>query len=300
MKNFTAILVTASLFYIASFADGHGVGRLFDISVINGKLVAQGYNTGGADGLDFIRPHANAIHDHFNFIGTELEPVGITDYPSWDVGILEGSDIAPLVGYELTIELIGSGKWVNVPAQDGSGTAQDFGTPELVTFSSADLENNPAEIIRIRYDGNFIDTLRLGELKLLANVNGITPDLDFKYFIDNHNPTEIYFLEFRLKTNAPGIENSESVFVIQSPDGVGAVERLHFQSLYLETFLGTNLNTKLVLGDVNRDGQADLLDVQPFVLLINTGAFQAEADTNQDGIVDLLDVNPLVTLLNGN
>ena len=151
--------------------------------------------------------------------------------------------------------------------------------------------------MRVRYEGIFLDTIQRGEFQLLENVGGVTPDLDFKYFIDNHNSTEIYYLEFKLKTNAPGIDDSDSIFVIQSPDGIGAVERMHFQSLYLESYLGSPGVPGIVLGDVNQDGQTDLLDVHPFVALLNAGAFQMEADVNQDGRVDLLDVNPFVELL---
>ena len=54
-----------------------------------------------------------------------------------------------------------------------------------------------------------------------------------------------------------------------------------------------------LLGDVNLDGIVNLLDVAPFVDLLNSGDYQAEADINQDGQVNLLDVAPFVDLLNG-
>lgn len=53
----------------------------------------------------------------------------------------------------------------------------------------------------------------------------------------------------------------------------------------------------VLLGDVNLDGEVNLLDVQPFVNRVTTGTFQAEADINQDGVVDLLDIQPFVELL---
>ena len=52
-----------------------------------------------------------------------------------------------------------------------------------------------------------------------------------------------------------------------------------------------------LLGDVNRDGATNLLDVQPFVDLILSGEFQVEGDTNFDGAVNLEDVAPFVALL---
>ena len=55
----------------------------------------------------------------------------------------------------------------------------------------------------------------------------------------------------------------------------------------------------VLIGDVNCDGNVDLLDVAPFVDLITGGGFNEKADINMDGTVDLLDVGPFVVLLTG-
>ena len=55
-----------------------------------------------------------------------------------------------------------------------------------------------------------------------------------------------------------------------------------------------------ILGDINRDGVVDLLDVPVFLDLLTSGKFQPEADINQDGTVNLLDVAGFVELLSGN
>ena len=55
--------------------------------------------------------------------------------------------------------------------------------------------------------------------------------------------------------------------------------------------------SKVVLGDVNLDGEVDFLDIGPFVELITTGQTQAEADINGDGMVTFLDIGPFVALL---
>lgn len=54
-----------------------------------------------------------------------------------------------------------------------------------------------------------------------------------------------------------------------------------------------------IIGDVNCDGNIDLLDVAPFVDLVTSGKFSFKADINGDGEVDLLDVAPFVELLTG-
>ncbi|MEM9412413.1 MAG: dockerin type I repeat-containing protein [Planctomycetota bacterium] len=271
-------------------------GRRFDISVIDGQLVAQGYNNGAADGAPAIRPYANALHDHFTFFGTENNPIGFADLPSYDLGTLPDADIAPLVGFNVNLTLISSGKWVNVPAQDGTGLEQNFGIPELLTFDLAYLQDHPAEMIQIGFGNQVIDTMSLGSIQLTNQVSGSVSELDFEYFISSHNQTEIYFIEWQLNTNAPGVQPSDSVFTIMSPDGMGPVERMHFQSLHLEEHLGIVIG-QFELGDVNQDGNVDLLDVSPFVDLLTSGDYLQEADVNQDGSVDLLDVSPFVELL---
>ena len=56
----------------------------------------------------------------------------------------------------------------------------------------------------------------------------------------------------------------------------------------------------VLLGDVNRDGLVNLLDVGGFVDLLAVGGYQAEADMDQNGEFNLLDVTPFVDLLAGN
>ena len=55
----------------------------------------------------------------------------------------------------------------------------------------------------------------------------------------------------------------------------------------------------VLLGDVNRDGAVNLLDVGPFIDLLNNGTFQEEGDMNGDGVVNLLDVDPFIAALGG-
>ena len=52
-----------------------------------------------------------------------------------------------------------------------------------------------------------------------------------------------------------------------------------------------------LLGDVNCDGEVNLLDIDPFVELINNGEYNPKADFNGDGEVNLLDVGDFVEAL---
>jgi len=51
------------------------------------------------------------------------------------------------------------------------------------------------------------------------------------------------------------------------------------------------------LGDVNQDGAVDFLDISPFILVLTTGEFIAQADIDQSGAVDFLDISPFIAIL---
>ena len=51
------------------------------------------------------------------------------------------------------------------------------------------------------------------------------------------------------------------------------------------------------LGDVNRDGVANFLDISPFITLLSSTEYQYEADINCDGLVSFLDISPFINNL---
>ena len=56
----------------------------------------------------------------------------------------------------------------------------------------------------------------------------------------------------------------------------------------------------VLLGDINCDGELNLLDVQPFVDLLASGTFNPKGDFDGDGAITLLDVSGFVGALGGN
>lgn len=56
-------------------------------------------------------------------------------------------------------------------------------------------------------------------------------------------------------------------------------------------------NSGGILGDVNRDGDVNFLDIAPFIALLSNGEFQVEADIDLCGKVDFLDIAPFIALL---
>jgi len=232
---FAALILSASIALEASAHDG----RRLDIQVINNQLFAQGFlsNPVGPqdnDGGGLVRPYFNVIHDHFTNIGGS----GIATLPGFGI-----SSATPLIGGDVTLELLGASKWTP-PARIGTGPDQDFGTPVLEALSDS-------ELISIGFPGSSqpqVDSNTLGEFTLASNINGTTnyDDIDLSYIINLEPEGSIYALEWQLSTTQPGIADSSSVYTLLSPDGVGFDQRLHFQTLALENFLGVTAATTAV------------------------------------------------------
>lgn len=86
------------------------------------------------------------------------------------------------------------------------------------------------------------------------------------------------------------------VTLIAGPNDLGVA---HNYDLIDVTVAAANIHV-ILPGDVNLDGAVNLLDVQPFVNLLSSGNYSAEADCNYDGTFNLLDVSPFIDKLQGN
>ena len=72
-----------------------------------------------------------------------------------------------------------------------------------------------------------------------------------------------------------------------------------FAALVFDNMRITTPTKEVLKGDVNLDGEINLLDIDPFILVLGSGNYQAEADTNCDGEVNLLDIDSFILLVAG-
>ena len=85
------------------------------------------------------------------------------------------------------------------------------------------------------------------------------------------------------------------------------ITELNFDTLLRTSFDATTGYTtftaatveQLLLGDTDRSGAVNFLDISPFISLLATGQFQAEADIDQNGVVNFLDIAPFIQILAG-
>ncbi|MDB2687300.1 hypothetical protein N9Y42_08815 [Mariniblastus sp.] len=61
--------------------------------------------------------------------------------------------------------------------------------------------------------------------------------------------------------------------------------------------LTVTLTPEFLLGDCNQDGFVDFSDIAPFISVLASDGYLAEADTNEDGAVTFDDIGPFIVLL---
>lgn len=221
-------------------------GRRFEVKVIDGQIVAHGYDSAGNDdGGGAIRAYYNAIHAHWT--NSVVGNGATATLPGFDV-LDEAGELA---GYDLDYELVGAKKWTVTPdtGEHGSHTAHsathdagDGGTHDGGHGSSPMIHLMPlsGEVIGLSYNGSAMTTDAPGVVELVDDWDGQVGsgngfDLDFLYQIALAPTDTLFVLEGVLSTDAPGVADSATVYTILAPQGHG----FHANALSLEAFLGT-------------------------------------------------------------
>ena len=91
------------------------------------------------------------------------------------------------------------------------------------------------------------------------------------------------------------------------PDADGSGQSLHRDDLDANGNLASSwtadaptpgiFEDDFLLGDANQDGVVDFLDITPFINLLTSGTYLAQADTNEDGVVNFADISSFIFFL---
>lgn len=209
-------------------------GRRFIIEVVEGKLRAQGVNSGASDGAPAIRGYANSIHDHWLNV-TPLPESGLGPFASSFLPDFEAPlDVAftLLKDHRLELELSKALQWKDPPPMPTAGTI-----PMLTTL-------DPGVVIQVESTGGVTTSSEMGSVLLSNSVpSGGIEDIVMNYQVNGHPSGTIHVLEFVMSAtpNDPAaldvIADSDPIYVILSPDGPDKLTRQHHASLYLEEYL---------------------------------------------------------------
>ncbi len=225
----TAAITTITIAILASSAFAHG-GRRFSVVTLENQIFAQGQivsETGGTptdDGGGVIRPYYNAIHEHFADLPDVANPLfSRANNPGLDI-----TD-PTLSAHGMALQVLGGFKWA----------APEIGPYESFTKTSF----NDQEGVRVNFNAGVAQSASTNDLGSIDLGVGEHFDLTFDYLDPSGTPAvspdgTLFVMEFRLSSEADGIEASDRIFAILAPDGAGMMERRHHAALFLESELG--------------------------------------------------------------
>jgi hypothetical protein len=76
--------------------------------------------------------------------------------------------------------------------------------------------------------------------------------------------------------------------------------RAQINGIQLRDVSNVVVNPDVIKGDVDQNGGVTFLDISPFIGVLSSNGFQAEADCDCDGMVTFLDIQPFINILAGN
>ncbi|MEM9185337.1 MAG: hypothetical protein AAGB00_02425 [Planctomycetota bacterium] len=219
-----ALLAATVAVAVVTEAHGHA-GRRLQVEVVDGKLQAQGIDTGQASGAPAVRPYVNAIHEHWQNVPGS----------GFAFARLPGFDVPPtqaLAGHDLELDWISTQRWVSPPPMPTETTV-----PRLEPLA-------PGTRISISAVSDANSDSR-GALVLVESVQAVgAADVDLYYQINGLPTDEIYVLTFILSAHpesgvAGAIAASDPISILLAPDGTTPAERLHHSAQFLEAYVAT-------------------------------------------------------------
>ena len=120
--------------------------------------------------------------------------------------------------------------------------------------------------------------------------------VDYSLALAIRDQADAVGLPYDFNSHTNGHSTTPAFFNLTTDQGLTFAED---SVLFLYNQMNLSELAGIQLGDVNLDGDVNLLDVAPFVELLNIGGYRKQADINQDGSLDLLDVSGFIELLGG-
>ena len=231
--------------------------------------------------------------------------------PSFETGDFTGWAPEPPSGGEATIGAPTAGAQSGdfaalLTPQDGVGELiQTFpGTPgeeyniNGFMLSEAAIPSGPSfGLYKIVFRNAAGEDLEPASVSIGQFSDPANPGVDSLEFLNDGSMVDIW--QFSEAQGVAPEGTVEVLFFILNIDFAGGVNPIWYDTVEAGVVGGMD-ECDFPLGDVNQDGEANLLDVAPFVTEVtSSNSTSCEADTNEDGSVDLLDVATFVAIVTG-
>ncbi len=203
--------------------------------------------------------------------------------------------------------IVNSGNGIMINALDASAESA-FGvgyvnfynpaTDALEATGRIAFKDNTSGTPDLVLDGSIIESGVTPQFIALANSGGNVHDhITWDLLDDATAPLGAYGILVQLQSDFTfdgTIEVSSEPFWVVFNHGMSSAD---FQSLALPSFGVGQVVPTVLLGDVNRDGVVNFLDISPFIALLSGNGFQAEADCDENGVVNFLDISAFIAIL---
>jgi autotransporter-associated beta strand protein len=198
-------------------------------------------------------------------------------------GLIAGNDVLIRSGGTLA----GNGALASAIVAYGGSTVTPGNSTGTLTAADAEFSDQSKLVVEIKSEIEFdkLDlsgtmTVESGATLELVLLDGFIPMIGDEFAIINAGSFSGEFDSF----SAPNLTQGSWDFSQLSSDGIVKVID----------------DNPVVLGDCNLDGSVSFLDISPFIELLATTFYLAEADCNQDGVLNFLDISPFIEILSGN
>jgi len=173
---------------------------------------------------------------------------------------------------------------------------------------SRDMRFSFNETGRLSLDGDFFHQPS-GEIRLQVGGTDNSDSADYQFdqlLVDGTMTNGGSLVVELLPEYQP--QNGDQITLIQSDNMIGEFSSVDIQGApdgfdaEIEIDNGNvilTLTDEFLLGDTNRDGIVNFLDIAPFISILSAGGFLEQADINGDGQVNFLDISPFIGILSG-
>lgn len=195
------------------------------------------------------------------------------------------------------VVLVSEDEIVSIGSTGDAGTVVDRDVSDFVSIDALD----DFDFFRSTLPGSFVSCmLRPVGQPYNAGSTASTRSLTFKPSIQRDLALAAFSGNNQQLADSDGSGLGGSEFIYNVPNALDTFFRVSADDGATNTVQLYEIRmvvTSHPIGDVDCDGVVNMLDIAPFIAVLQSGVYSLKADVNLDGVVNFSDIAPFITLL---